>query len=95
MEAIMMRLTKDIEARKKNEESLNQSMKERFDKCCRLNCENDQMNLELLQSNNNEQDLERQIIILRDNLAISNEYKKKFKIISTNLDEMLGSQKNA
>lgn len=40
MQSIMMRLTKEIEDRKKNEENLAQSLKERDDECFGLTYEN-------------------------------------------------------
>lgn len=69
MESIVMKLTKEIEDQKKNEEILTQSLKGRSDECCKLNHENDLLKLELIKSKNNEQDLERQIIIQRDELT--------------------------
>lgn len=80
MESIMMKLAKEIKARKKNEENLTQSLNDRSDECCRRNYEYDQLKLELLQYKNNEQGLERHIIILRDEISTTNEYKEKFKI---------------
>ncbi|XP_057833904.1 uncharacterized protein LOC131044567 [Cryptomeria japonica] len=89
-----MRLTKEIEEMKKNEDNLSQSLKDRSDECCRLNCENDQLKLELQQSKNNEEELERHIITLMDELVTANEYKEKFKISLAKLDENLESQKD-
>lgn len=89
MEFIVMGLTKEIEGRKKKEENINQSIKDRSNECCRLNYEIDQLKLELHQSKNNEEELERKIVILIDELATANEYKEKFKIISTKLDVLL------
>ncbi|XP_059071917.1 uncharacterized protein LOC131871232 [Cryptomeria japonica] len=89
MEFIVMGLTKEIEGRKKKEENINQSIKDRSNECCGLNYEIDQLKLELHQSKNNEEELERKIVILIDELATANEYKEKFKIISTKLDVLL------
>ncbi|XP_059068609.1 uncharacterized protein LOC131859095 [Cryptomeria japonica] len=61
MESIVMGLAKEIEGRKKSEENRSRSLKDRSDECCRHNCENDQVKLELQQSKNNEEELERQI----------------------------------
>lgn len=47
-----------------------------------------------MQSKNNKQELERHIIIRRDELTTANEYKEKFKASSAKLDEILQSQKN-
>lgn len=90
----MMKLTKEIEDLKKSEERLTRSLKDRSDECCRLNHENNLLKLELMQSKNNEQELERKIIILRDELTTANEYKEKFNASSTKLDEILQIQKN-
>lgn len=40
METIVMRWTKEIEERKKNEEKLAQSLKDKSEECCRLESEN-------------------------------------------------------
>lgn len=89
-----MRLTKEIEDQKNNEENLTQSLKARANECFRITYENDQLKLELTQSRNNGQELERQIIALRYKLATENEYKYKFNASSTRLDEMLESQRH-
>lgn len=52
------------------------------------------LKLELIQSLNNEQELEREIIIMRDDLATTNEYRDKFKASSARLDELLKSQRD-
>lgn len=41
MQSIVMKLTKEIEDMKKNEENLTQSLKDRSNECCRLNYGND------------------------------------------------------
>lgn len=86
-----MGLTNEIEGRKKNEENLNQSLKERSGECCRLDCEIGQLKLDLQESKHHEEELERQIVILRDEVVTANEYKEKFKISSAKLDVMLES----
>lgn len=48
MKSIAMKLTKEIEARKKNEENLTQSLNDRSDECYIINCDNDQLKLKLL-----------------------------------------------
>lgn len=47
IESIMMKLTKEVEEMKNNEENLSQLLKDKFDECCRLDCENDQLKLDL------------------------------------------------
>lgn len=69
-------------------------MKDISDECCRLTYENDQLKLELVQTKNDGQELERQIIILRDEMTTANEYKEKLKSSSTWLDEMLEIQRH-
>lgn len=54
-----MRLKKDIEERKKNEEKLSHSLKEKSEECCRLENENGQLKLNLQDSRQHEEDLER------------------------------------
>lgn len=71
-----------------------QSLKDRYDECCILNNENDQLKLGLVQSKNDGKELERQIIILRDEISTTNEYKEKFKATLAQLDEMLESRRN-
>lgn len=94
MQSTVMRLTKEIKDRKNNEENLAQSLKERVDECFRLTYENDQLKLELTQSRNNGQELERHIATLKDELSTANEYKEKFKASLARLDEMLESQRH-
>lgn len=50
MQALTMRMCKEIKDRKKNEENLAQSLKDRSDECNRLTHENDMLKLELIQS---------------------------------------------
>lgn len=59
IEFIVRRHTKEIEVRKKNEENIVQSLKERADEWFGLTYVNDQLKLELTQSRNNGQELER------------------------------------
>jgi hypothetical protein len=47
------------------------------------------LKLELQKSQDNEEEIERKVLIIRDEIDIANEYKEKFKIRSTNLDEIL------
>lgn len=94
MQTIVMKLAKEIEDKKRNEESLTQSLRERSNECRRLGHGYDQIRLELMQLRNNEQELERQFIILRDEMVIMNEYKEKFKAISNKLDEIQKNQKS-
>lgn len=82
MQALIMRMSKDIEDRKKNKENLSYSLKERLEECNRLTHENDMLGLELVQSKNNEQELERQIIIMRDELRTT---KTNSRLVMLNL----------
>lgn len=86
MQSNVIKLEKEIEDKNKNEESLTRSLKDRSNECCRLNCENDQLRLELMQSKNYEQELERKIIILRDELTTANEYYKIKRVEMTSKD---------
>lgn len=54
-----MKLTKEIEERKKNEENMAQSLKDKYEECNRVNSRFIQLEIELQQSKNNEQELER------------------------------------
>jgi predicted nuclease with TOPRIM domain len=94
MESMEMRLTKEIDENKKKEEYVIQTLKERSDECNRLDLENEQLNFELQQSHNNEEELENNIFILRDEITIANEYKEKFKISSSKIYEILGNYKD-
>lgn len=87
----MIRLIKEIEERKNNEEKLAQSLKDKYEECCRLENENGQLKLDLQDSRQHEEDLERQIILIRYDCDVANEYKEKFRVSSTKLDEMLAS----
>lgn len=68
-------------------------MKESSDECHRLDYEIVQLKLDLWQSKHNEEELEKKIVILRDDLVTANEYKEKFKISWDKLDVLLESQK--
>lgn len=57
MEAIIMRLTKEIEERKKNKEKIAQSLKDKSDECCRLENEIGQLKDELQDARDHEEDL--------------------------------------
>lgn len=48
-----MRLTKEIEDQKRNEENLAQLLKVRVDECFRITYENDYLKIELTQLRNN------------------------------------------
>lgn len=93
MQALTMRISKEIEDQKMNEENLGRSLKNRSEECIQLAHENDALRTKLVQSQSNEQELERQMIILRDNLTIANEYKDKFKVSLAQLNELLESQR--
>lgn len=54
-----MRLSKDIEDRKKKEDNLVISPKNKFNECGRLTHENNLLRTDLVHSRNNEQELER------------------------------------
>lgn len=82
MESTMMRMKKEIEEKKKNEENLAQSLKEKYEECI-------QLDNELEQSKNNEEVFEKHIDDLRNELAIANEYKEKFKDSLAKLDELI------
>lgn len=86
-------MTKEIEGRNKNEENLNRSMKENFVECRRLDCEISQLKLDLQESKHNEEELEKKIVILRNELVTANEYKEKFKVSLAKLDVLLKSLK--
>lgn len=75
MQDLTMKLSKDIEDRKKKEDSLVLSLKNKFDECGRLTHENNLLRTDLAHSRNNEQELERQTTTLRDDLTIASEYK--------------------
>lgn len=93
MRVITMRISKEIEDQKKKEENLVVSLKKKFEECGRLVHENDMLKTNLVQSKSNEQELQRQIIILREHLTTMSEYKEKFKISSAQLDELLKRQR--
>lgn len=95
METIVMKLTKEIEERKKIEENLVQSLKDKSEECYRLDCENGQLKLDLQESREREEELGKQILLLKYDLEATNEYKEKFIINSPNLNGMLQIQKNA
>lgn len=78
MEAIVMRLTKEIEERKKNKEKLSQSLKVKSEECCRLENENGQLMSDLQNDKEHEEDLGKQILIFKYDLDVANEYKEKF-----------------
>lgn len=75
MQAINMRMSQEIEDKKKKEENLVVSLKNKFKECGRLVHENDMLRTDLLQFQSNEKELERQMIILRDTLTTASEYK--------------------
>lgn len=66
-------MSKEIEDWKMNEENLGRSLKDRSKECIWLADENDMLRIDLVQSQSNEQELERQMIILREDLAIPSE----------------------
>lgn len=82
IQTMTMRLSKDIEDRKKKEENLVVSLKNKFEECGRLTHENELLRSNLEQSRSNEQELERQMTVLRDDLTTTSEYKEKFKMLS-------------
>lgn len=94
MQALTMRMSKEIEDQKKNEENLAKSRIDKYDECIRLAHENDILRTKLVQSQNNEQELERMMIVLRSNLDFANEYKDKFKASSAKLDKLLKNQRD-
>lgn len=53
MESMVVKLSKEIEEKKKNEENLVQYIKEKLDECIRANDEVNQLKFELEQSDNN------------------------------------------
>lgn len=50
IQALTMRMSKEIEDRKKNEEDISKSLKDRFDEWNRLEHDNDMLRNELVQS---------------------------------------------
>lgn len=94
MQSVVMKLKKEIEDWKKNEQTLTHSLKNRSEECCRLTYENDNLKLELVHCKNDGQELERQILILSDDLSTANEYKQKFKASYAWLDKILESQRH-
>lgn len=95
MEYGVMRQTKEIEDRKKIEEDLNKKLKERTEEYCKLDRIAGHLESDLQECRDNERELERQIVILRHDLEVANEYKEKFKISSTKLEALLEGQKKA
>lgn len=93
MQDLTMRLSKDIEDRKKKEDNIVLSLKNKFDECGRLNHENNRLRTDLAHSQNNEQELERQVTTLRDDLTTASEYKEKFRISVAQLDDLLKRQR--
>lgn len=70
----MMKLIKEIEKRKKNEENISQLLKDKSDECCRLDYENDQLKHDLHET---KEELGKEILLKFD-LEAANEYKEKF-----------------
>lgn len=93
MQVITMRMSQEIEDRKRKEENLVVSLKNKFEECDRLVHENDMLIIDQVQSQSNEKEIERQKIILREDLTGASEYKEKFNISSARLDELLKRQR--
>lgn len=90
---VTMRLCKDIEYRKRNEEDLARRLNERLDKSLRLSYENDMLNKYLIHMQHDIEELMRQVSNLESELVAANEYKDKFKKISDKLDDILKNSK--
>lgn len=94
MKVLTMRMSKEIEDWKKNAKNLGKSLKDRSEECIRLAHENDMLRTELVQTQNNEQELERMITLLKGDMDTTIEYKDKFKDSYAKLDELLKDQRH-
>jgi len=93
MESGVMKFTQEIEEKRKIEDDLRQSLKEKSEDCHKMDIIIRHLESDLEEARDNEDQLENQIVTLKRDLQIANEYKEKFKISSAQLEVLLQIQK--
>jgi len=93
MESRVIKFTQEIEEKRKTKDNLRQSLKEKSEDCHKMDRIIRHLESDLEDAKDNEEKLEDQIVSLKRDLQTTNEYKEKFKISSTQLEVLLGSQK--
>jgi len=93
MESGTIKFTQEIEEKRKAEDNLRQSLKEKSEECHQMDRIIRHLESDLEDAKDNEEKLEDQIASLKRDLQTANEYKEKFKISSAQLEVLLGSQK--
>jgi len=83
MESGVIKFTQEIEEKRKTEDNLRQSLKEKSEDCHQMDRIIRHLESDLEDAKDNEEKLEDQIVSLERDLQTTNEYKEKFKISST------------
>jgi len=91
MESRVMRFTQEIEEKRKIEDNLKQSLKEKIEDCHKMDRVIRHLESDLEEARDNEEQLENQLDTLKQDLQVANEYKDKFKISSAQLEVILES----
>jgi len=93
MESRVMKFTQEVEEKRKTEDNIRQSLKEKLEDYHQMDRIIRHLESDLEDAKDNEEKLEDQIVSLKRDLQTTNEYKEKFKISSAQLEVLLESQK--